>query len=211
MPDQDMPTSEHDPRIAFFNGHAPTWDDSGPPRDEVIARLEGLAPTLALEAGQDVLEVGCGTGQVTPWLVQHVAPGKVTCIDFAGQMLERARTRIGSVRHVCADVCSDPLPRATYDAAFCMHCWPHFRDQAAAAGNLAAALRPGGRLIVLHLANWRQINAFHDELGGCVVGDHLPPPDAWTDLLDPMDLVVRTLADREDLFLLIAEKSADAT
>lgn len=133
-----------DPRIAFFDHHAPKWDTYGPPAEHTQARLEALLPALGLKAGMDVLEVGCGTGQATEWLASVVRPGRVTAVDFSPAMIGAASQRGIAASFVLADICAGPLGTACFDAAFCLHVFPHFRDAEAALSNIARSLKSGG-------------------------------------------------------------------
>lgn len=197
-----------DPRTAFFDHHAATWDATGPPAAATLARLEALRPHLCLRPGSDLLEVGCGTGQVSGWLADQIRPGRLTALDFSPAMIDRARRRGVRAEFRCADICLGTPAASAYDVAFCLHTFPHFRDQPAAVRNLAAALRPRGRLIVLHLDNWRAVNAFHDSLGPPVAGDHLPAPADWGPLLAAAGLELTALRDEQDLFLVTAWRPA---
>ena len=200
-----------DPRIAFFDRHAPIWDTYGPPADMVLARLEKLRPQLPLTAGCDVLEVGCGTGSVTAWLAAAVAPGRVVAIDFAPAMLDRARARGGAAEYHCVDVCTADPGSARYDVIWCMNAFPHFRDPCAALEHLARALKSGGRLLILHLASWQTINAKHAGIGDAVGADRLPDPGGWRLLLAQAHLDQDGLLATDDLFLLTARRSAAST
>jgi ubiquinone/menaquinone biosynthesis C-methylase UbiE len=194
----------NDPRIEFFDQHAANWDAQGPSNAVILTRLDGLTASLGLRAGDDVLEVGCGTGGVTAWLLGQVAPGSVTSIDFSPEMIKHARQRGLDVKFRCADVCSHDLGRGVYDVAFCMHTVPHWRDQQAGLTNLAHALKLGGRLIVLHLNSRANINRLHDTAGGAIAGDHLPAPEQWPDLLTTAGLAMTDMIDEQDLFLVTA-------
>ena len=158
--------SAPDPRIAFFDRQADTWDAEQP--QALIARLESLRRLLALRPGERLLEVGCGTGNITRWLQRQVSPGRVTAIDFSPRMLEKARRKGIDAEFVHLDICCERPEREVYDIILCFHSFPHFRDQRAALRNLAYALRPTGRMVVVHLAGSAQINAFHAGLGGAV-------------------------------------------
>ena len=193
-----------DPRIEFFNQHAANWDTQGPSTDVIVTRLADMAPGFALRAGDDVLEVGCGTGGVTAWLLGQVAPGSVTSIDFSPEMIKHARQRGLDVDFRCTDVCGDDLGQGVYDVAFCMHTAPHWRDQQAGLTNLARALKPGGRLIVVHLNSRANINRLHDTAGGAIAGDHLPAPERWPGLLATAGLTMTDVIDEQDLFLVTA-------
>ncbi len=202
-----MPESAHiDPLVAFFDEAAANWDAKSPRPEATRQRLGELKTDMGLRAGQEVLEVGCGTGQVTDWLVQTVDPGGVTAVDLSPRMLERAKARTGRARYLVADICTQELGEGTFDIAFCMHVLPHLSDIDAALANLYRMLRPNGRLIVLHLAHWREINDLHDRIGGAVAGHYLPPPTVWEGLLARHGLVLTTLRDEADLLLVIAER-----
>ncbi|HUT61052.1 MAG TPA: class I SAM-dependent methyltransferase [Phycisphaerae bacterium] len=193
-----------DARIAYFDAQADTWDHDGPSAAQALCRLEGLGGHLKLSPGLRLLEVGCGTGGLTGWLADQVRPGRVTAIDFAPRMIERAREKGIDADFAVLDACSDDLGEGLYDVIFCFHCFPHFRDQAAALRGFARALRPAGRLIVMHLRGSEQINAFHAGLAGAVGGDRLPQGAEWDPLLAQARLRAATMIDREDLFFLEA-------
>jgi SAM-dependent methyltransferase len=198
-----------DSRIAFFDSLAPTWETEGPSRSEMTGRLEGCKGFLGLAPGQSVLEVGCGTGKTTGWLVNQVAPGRVTAVDFAPEMITRAKTGGVDADFLCLDVCGDDLGKGRYDVIFCFHSFPHFRDPSGALRNFARALKPGGTFLVVHLAGSDHINAFHAGLEGPIRGDRLPEGKDWPALLHRADLVQRQFIDQDDLFLLCAFKPAD--
>jgi ubiquinone/menaquinone biosynthesis C-methylase UbiE len=65
--------------------------------------------------GQRVLDVGCGSGQLTEWLVGHGAT--VTGIDVSPRMLELARQRVGSRARLMVADAAAPLSFAD-DASF---------------------------------------------------------------------------------------------
>ena len=197
-----------DPRIGFFDRIAAEWDVSEQDPADTIRRLEAISDLLALRPGQQVLEVGCGTGQLTGWLADGVRPGRVVGVDFSPGMLEKARAKGLEAELRLADACCDALGSARFDLAFCFHSFPHFRDQARALANLAGALKPGGRLVVVHLASRTEVNAFHDQVNGEVAGDHLPDDRAWDELLAGAGLRKTKSIDHQGLFFLDATRTS---
>jgi ubiquinone/menaquinone biosynthesis C-methylase UbiE len=198
-----------DPRIDYFQTLAETWDAEEPSSETMTAGVAARAELLALSPGESLLEVGCGTGKLTGWLVEQVSPGRVTAVDFAPGMIGRARVKGLGADFQIGDLCRDPLPEQAYDVALCFHVFPHFRDQPGAARNLAAAVKPTGRLIVMHLASAERINAFHARLDGAVHGDVMPVArEEWGELLSPAGLVIEDYRNEEDLFFLRARRGS---
>jgi ubiquinone/menaquinone biosynthesis C-methylase UbiE len=193
-----------DPRIAFFNQLAPNWDQCGPDQTTTLRRLCDLDGILGLRPGQEVLEVGCGTGQITGWLADAVRPGRVVAVDFASGMLERARARGVDAEFRLMDICDEQTVAQRFDLVLCFHSFPHFRDREAALRQMARYLKPGGQLVVLHLAGSAQLNAFHGTLDGPVSDDFLPEVSRWPEMLGPLGLRVTESLEREDLFLVKA-------
>ena len=197
-----------DPRIAFFDALAANWDNKEPTSQAMTAKLRQHVDLLALEPGHMLLEVGCGTGKTTGWLATQVVPGRVTAIDFAPEMIARARDKGIDADFARMDVCHDGLGCEEYDAILCFHSFPHFRDQPGALRNFARALKPAGRLIVMHLVGSAHINHFHAGIDGPVRGDLLPVGDQWPALLGAAGLEQAKLIDGEDLFFLEAVGAA---
>ena len=205
MNDVFLEIAASDPRIAFFDGHAPTWDQTGPDPAATLRRLRELEGRLGLRPGQRVLEVGCGTGQITGWLVETVRPGRVVAVDFSPAMLVQARARGVAAEFVALDICQDGATLGEFDVVLCFHSFPHFRDPAAALRQITLHLAPGGQLLVVHLVGSAQLNAFHHKVGGAVGHDHLLAAAQWPELLGTVGLRASELVDREDLFLVRAE------
>ncbi len=195
-----------DPRIAFFDHHAPTWDQTGPDPVRTLQRLNELKLKLGLRTGLDVLEVGCGTGLVTAWLADLVRPGKVHAIDFSPAMLRKARERRVEAEFVLADICqAEPLALGQFDLVLCFNSFPHFRDQPTALRQISRHLKPGGCLTVLHLAGSDHLNNFHHKIGGAIGHDFLPPAKEWSTLLNRAAFRLLLAEDQSDLFLVQAE------
>jgi ubiquinone/menaquinone biosynthesis C-methylase UbiE len=97
------------------------------------------------------LEVGCGDGLLARRLAERAA--EVTAIDRDERMIALARERTSGsrVRYVHADFLAYPVEAASFDFA-CANTVLHHMDFAAALEAMARALRPGGRLAVVGLA-----------------------------------------------------------
>lgn len=96
-----------------------------------------------------VLELACGTGEVTRLV--HDLGHDVTALDFSEAMLAVARTKHAGrprLRFLHADAGRTMEPDASYDAILCRHLVWTLVDPAAAFADWFRILRPGGRLLV---------------------------------------------------------------
>lgn len=200
--------SAADPRIAFFDHHAPTWDANQGEVARTLARLRELRGNIGLRAGQSVLEVGCGTGRITGWLAETVKPGRVVAMDFSPAMLRQAQARGVDANFRLFDICGETPMEGQFDVVLCFHAFPHFRDHCRALCNIRNLLAPGGQLVILHLASSAELNEFHAQVSHPVSHDHLPEKNRWPGMLAACGLRLLSLTDQPGLFLLKAASSS---
>lgn len=124
--------------------------------------------------GQEVLEVGCGTGLNTRYLAEQAR--RVVAFDFSAGMLERARAGVGAanVRFVRADITGAwPAGEASFDVVVCTLVLEHVADLRHVFREAARVLRAGGEFFVCELHPFRQMRGgqaqFADEASGEVV------------------------------------------
>jgi SAM-dependent methyltransferase len=132
-----------------------TWAEHA---DEYDDAASGYHPLLldatAVDAADRVLDVGCGTGQLTCAAARTARDGEALGVDLSSAMLEVARRRaeregVSNARFRQADAQVHPFPRGHFDLVTSRFGVMFFGDPAAAFRNLAASLRPAGRLAVL--------------------------------------------------------------
>jgi SAM-dependent methyltransferase len=104
----------------------------------------GLAP------GWRCLEIGAGGGSIAAWLADQVgATGHVTATDIDPRFLTAlealGRTNVGVQRH---DIAADPLPPNCFDLIHTRLVFVHLPRAREVLGRVAAALAPGGWLVV---------------------------------------------------------------
>jgi ubiquinone/menaquinone biosynthesis C-methylase UbiE len=99
--------------------------------------------------GQSVLDLGCGTGRHTTWLVD--AGASVTAVDFSEGMLAEARRKPGmeSVRFIVHDL-HQPLPLSSnsFDLVLSSLVLEHLRDLENFYAEVARVLKPRGKAVV---------------------------------------------------------------
>jgi len=125
-----------------------------------------------------VLDAGCGTGRDAEQLLARLSTGRVVAVDGSRSMLDRLRERLAGdldrVDVVLADL-SRPLPIADpVDAVLSVAAFHWVPDHEALFANLAAVLRPGGRIATDcgGAGNIARVSAAVDEVLG-------PRPSPW--------------------------------
>jgi SAM-dependent methyltransferase len=120
-----------------------------PAYDRFMGRYSGrlaqeFARVAGVEAGQTVVDVGCGPGALTAVLAGIVGPENVAGVDPTESFVEAARARVpgadlrvGSAEHLPFDV-------ATFDRALSQLVFAFVGDPAAAASEMRRVTRPGG-------------------------------------------------------------------
>jgi SAM-dependent methyltransferase len=92
------------------------------------------------------------------------------------------------------------------DLVFCHQVFPHFDDQEHAAEIISLCLRPGGRLVILHLISSRKINDLHRKASTAVAQDMLPEQEQMHRIMNQVGLTVEELLDADDRYVLVAGK-----
>jgi ubiquinone/menaquinone biosynthesis C-methylase UbiE len=117
-----------------------------PVHDAVLARLTEATP-------QRVLDVGCGTGQLTRRLMERFPDADVVGLDYSAGMLDEAGHRVGTSAHlVRADAQYLPFRAASADIVVCTESFHWYPDQQRALDAFATVLRPGGQLVIASIA-----------------------------------------------------------
>lgn len=136
-----MPTEYLNPEAAYAR-----WAVNYPPRphnrlmEVEQAAVRELLPDLR---GLTVLDAGCGTGRYLQLCAHRGA--NVVGLDRSAPMLRYARAI--SPRIVRGGLCEVPLQSESVDVIVCGLALGDVQDLAAAIGELARVLRPGGTMI----------------------------------------------------------------
>jgi SAM-dependent methyltransferase len=109
---------------------------------------------LDLRAADCVLDIGCGTGQTTREAARVALDGDALGIDINEGTIARARELVNregvpNVRFEVGDAQAHPFPSAAFDIAISRFGTMFFSDPEMAFRNIARAVRPGGRLVMM--------------------------------------------------------------
>ncbi len=108
---------------------------------------------LPRAGGETVLDAGCGSGRVTELLVARLPRGRVVALDASPSMVDEARRRLAPfgdrIDFIVADLGRPfTLPGGLLvDAILSTATFHWVADHDALFRNLAAVIRPGGRLV----------------------------------------------------------------
>lgn len=150
--------------------------------DEAVAAYRGQFLTAAtIGTTAKVLDIGCGTGQTTRDAARCATAGSVLGVDLSSRMIELARRlaereQVANATFHQADAQNYPFPDQSFDTAISRTGAMFFGDAPAAFANIARALRPGGRLVLLAWQPFEHnewISAFFTALAA---GRDLPAP-----------------------------------
>ncbi len=114
----------------------------------------GLAALLRLG---DVLDVGSGDGSAASFVAPYCK--SLTCVDTSARMVEAARERLAKHPHAEVSVADGealPMRAASFDTVILFHTLTYAEHPPRVVEECARVLRPGGRLVVLTLAQHEQ-------------------------------------------------------
>ena len=179
----------------YWSARAATFDDDAghkiEPTREAPRWRELITRALGPVEGCDVLDLACGTGEISQQLLELRA--RVTGVDFAEPMLARAQAKLTG-RPWCgvlddAEILASQ-PDGGFDAVVARHLVWTLPDPDAAFRAWARVLRPGGRLLIVD-GDWRNIGYPRRMLRD--LADLLDPPEARGGALDHYIDVLRAL------------------
>lgn len=111
--------------------------------------LRQVSAALGLEPGMQVLDAGCGTGEMLGRWREQVGPaGLVIGLDLAQAHLARARAKHVPALLLQADAAQPALRPGSFDLVWSLNTINHLRAPQVGIGALAALLKPGGRLVL---------------------------------------------------------------
>jgi SAM-dependent methyltransferase len=166
-------------QIAYWNGQTGRkWAEDQEKMDRMMqAMTDGVVAAAVPQAGESVIDIGCGAGASALAIADAVGPeGAVLGVDISRPMLEVARSRAAgrpNVQFIEADATTYGFVPASADLIVSKFGVMFFADPTKAFRNLRRAVKPGGRLAFIC---WRAMaeNPFAVVPIGTALR-HLPP------------------------------------
>jgi ubiquinone/menaquinone biosynthesis C-methylase UbiE len=149
------PSTDSPPTGSGSSGPAVSDDNREQARFDSERRPEKVIEALGIGPGSRVADIGAGSGLLTVHLARAVAPnGRVIATDIDGAVLDLLAQRLKAAglsqvverRVVGAD--KPELEEGAYDAILLAEVDHYFTDPAEWLREAAAALKPGGRIVI---------------------------------------------------------------
>ncbi|HET7014843.1 MAG TPA: class I SAM-dependent methyltransferase [Streptosporangiaceae bacterium] len=139
---------------AEYDRHRPAYPDELIDQACLVA---GIGP------GDEVLEIGCGTGQLTRGLLARGL--RVTALEPGTNLIALARQNLegtGEVEFIHAQFENAPLPRDRFKAVFCASAF-HWLDPKVSWQKAADVLAPGGTLALVQYCGLKEARTKSDQ------------------------------------------------
>lgn len=137
----------------FWTRRAASWDHGAGNNPGLVKVVERVVAEAAPAPGQRVVDLGCGSGQLTFKVAPLVA--HVLAVDVSGEMIRllgehAAAQQVTNIEGQVAPIEHLALPPGSIDLVVSNYVLHHLRDpdKALLVAHAASWLRPGGRLVV---------------------------------------------------------------
>ena len=190
----------------YFNGVAEEWEAR---QTDEAKKIEHLLSKLDWENVDTIVDIGCGTGVLFPFL-ERISRGqrKIFAMDFAECMVqEAAQKKYQSIRLLCGCARYLPFRSCSIDRIVAFHVFPHIQGKNRMLKECWRVLKPGADLAILHSHGSLQINAMHREIGGAVKNHKLPSGERMCRMLESAGFEIRDAIDRSEEYFVIGKKS----
>lgn len=200
----------------FFDDHAEEWlekfykDPETGLFDKHKKDFDRLFALFTLKSGDTVLDAGCGTGVLVPYILKRIGlAGTLYELDYSEKMLEinqRMNKLHNNINFIKADAESVHLGDESCDVVICFSSFPHFYDKQKALNNLSRILKPKGKFVLSHFCSSDEIKKHHANCHA-VSHDYLPDEITIREMFNNANLSIDFFIDEPGFYCLIAKKN----
>jgi demethylmenaquinone methyltransferase/2-methoxy-6-polyprenyl-1,4-benzoquinol methylase len=191
----------------FFDKLAGEWDTITFHEEKKVRYITSL---LKLNGGEDILDVGTGTGVMVPFYEEYLKTGSIIAIDFSENMISQCMKKFPRAEHpnVAFEVADvyDLKSEEEFDVVMCYSCFPHFADHQRAIDIFACSLRQGGKFAIAHSSSRDHINHVHSDSSHHIQKDLLPSLTELDSMFNNADLHVSFERSDSEYHIIIGEK-----
>ncbi|MGI5828060.1 MAG: class I SAM-dependent methyltransferase [Patescibacteria group bacterium] len=139
--------------INTFNNLAKTYKNKFTSDEIEKQKIISLVEQFEIKPGFQLLEVGGGTGDLSPFLlIKLKSRGLLVFLDIALEMVRVARQKLSTWDNVefKVDDIHHYKPKQLFDRIIVFNTFPHFYNKKTALTNCYRILKPGGKLVICH-------------------------------------------------------------
>ena len=143
----------------FFDIRASKWDSWSDEKPEFMKQLISL---LSIKEGGRVLDLACGTGILTPYLLQTKA-AYILGLDISPKMIEVAKGKFqenARLQFKAGDFYQSDC--GEFDSIICFDAYPHFLDVPGFVKTAHQHLKKDGILLIAHDSGRVALDKHHD-------------------------------------------------
>ena len=190
---------------SYFNDLAADWEKKQAIDDK---KLLGLLSRLHFSGAKRIMDLGCGTGVLLPYLRQLADPNaQILALDFAEHMVFEADKRANSRIHLlCSDIHHLPVREKSIDIIIAFQVFPHVKNKDIALLQCWEALRENGEFAIIHLQGSQQLNTFHASLNDAVAGHELPSAAEMKGMLQKHNFEIMHWMDEPEEYFVSGKK-----
>jgi ubiquinone/menaquinone biosynthesis C-methylase UbiE len=187
----------------FFDQLAERWDDIRSLNTKIIM---GLVNIVGFREGDHVLDVGCGTGVLVPFVKKVIGDtGRITAVDFSRNMIARAiqkHKELTGITFIAEDIMNFRSD-VSFDRIICFNFFPHVEEKSLFLQQMHGQLSDNGCLVIMHDRSRKQVNSIHSRCE-TVKNDHLLKGETIAEMLTELDYRVTNMIDNEEIYFVKA-------
>ncbi len=187
---------------SFFDRLSSGWDAHSHIDPKAIF---SLLEKVGIGKDDRILDLGCGTGVLTPFLLSSTNE-EIIGLDVSAGMIEEAKKKYAGekrVRFINADFYS--FEDEAFDLIVCFDAYPHFLDPEGFAKKASSLVKDGGHVAIIHDCGRKALGHFHEGMDFTLSRELKAPEEEIKPFLPYFDCILAE-EDEKHYLLLLAKR-----